>query len=70
MKKNPIKYVTVNENEKLEAAKQHARDKQMAKTKLYAKAKAKVKPLMKVCQQIDLVLKSSRHTQVLCSHTI
>ena len=43
MNKNPVKYVTVNENEKLEAAKQHARDKQMAKTKLYAKAKAKVK---------------------------
>lgn len=43
MKKNPVKSVTVNENEKLEAAKQHAREKQMAKTKLYAKAKAKVK---------------------------
>ena len=43
MNKNPVKYVTVNENEKLEAAKQHARDKQMAKTKLYQKAEAKVK---------------------------
>lgn len=43
MNKNPVEYVTVNENEKLEAAKQHARDKQMAKTKLYVKAKAKVK---------------------------
>lgn len=43
MNKNHVEYVTVNENEKLEAAKQHARDKQMAKTKLYVKAKAKVK---------------------------
>lgn len=43
MRKNPVKKVTVNENEKLADAKQHARDKQMAKTKLYAKAKAKVK---------------------------
>ena len=43
MRKNPVKKVVVNEKEKLEVGKQYARDKQAAKTKLYAKAEAKVK---------------------------
>ena len=44
MRKNPmIKRTFSSEAEKLEIGKQYARDKQMAKTKLYAKAKAKVR---------------------------
>lgn len=71
MNKNPVKYVTVNENEKLEDAKQHARDKQMAKTKLYQKAEAKVKAFNEGKPEDSLTVEEfEAYTGIMFSHNM